>query len=88
MRTIFTSLRTGIISQLKRAVTLGTVAYEAWRIAANIAKLPQRPAAMTYTHIANGQIASAADDERRFFPRLVAPAAQRSSKGKSLVTAR
>jgi hypothetical protein len=29
MRTISTSLRTRIISQLKRAVTLGTVAYEA-----------------------------------------------------------
>jgi hypothetical protein len=38
---------------------------KARRIAANIAKLPERPAAMTYTHIANGQIASAADDERR-----------------------
>jgi hypothetical protein len=37
------------------------------RIAANIAKLAERPAAMTYTHIANG-IASAADDERRFSP--------------------
>jgi hypothetical protein len=40
---------------------------EARRSAANIAKLPERPAAKTYTHIANGQIASAADDERRFF---------------------
>jgi len=30
-----------MISQLKRVVTVGTVAYEARRIAANIAKLPE-----------------------------------------------